>query len=174
MLTCLVLTWAHYLCQRLPPPLWRSPRIGIFWRVRGRRRCHVNFTLEREDWSQSLVPESMAPHSKVSEHVAAAGDVKLDEWFLLQWAVMAHPHSARAHAASSTILTTVDGADLWSQCQTSPRWRGISGTPLPFVKRLEIQGDASFGWLHTSRRRLFISAGQAASALHTMAVLQVF
>lgn len=93
-------------------------------------------TLEREDWSRSPVPESTAPHSEASEHVAAAGDVELDEWFLhsgcrqsftphkhMAFFLKVHneiaqswrtPHSAQAHANGSTLLATVDGADLWS------------------------------------------------------------
>ncbi|KAL0146542.1 hypothetical protein M9458_058173 [Cirrhinus mrigala] len=85
------------------------------------------------------------------------------------------PHSARAHAQGTQLLTTVEGAEK----------RGYSRPP-PVEDTVAAHLCPSRGWKTTSlpskpcratahiAEKAYISAGHAASALHTMAVLQVF
>ncbi|KAI2664297.1 Platelet glycoprotein V [Labeo rohita] len=108
----------------------------------------------------------------------------LDEWFLpgavheeltRSWRA---PYSARLRASSSSALTSVDGAEDKGYEKLPPLDESVAAHLCP---------PTAIGWKtkasHPSKPcrttsalagRAYTSAGQAASALHSMAILQVF
>ncbi|KAL0153980.1 hypothetical protein M9458_050737, partial [Cirrhinus mrigala] len=87
------------------------------------------------------------------------------------------PYSARAQAAGSRMLSSVDGANRWGYTNLLPIKEAVAAHLRP----------SAYGWksapslpsklcrttIHIADKA-YMAAGQAASAIHTMAVLQAF
>ncbi len=85
------------------------------------------------------------------------------------------PHSARAHAQGTQLLTTVEGAEKKGYARPPPVEDAVAAHLCPSRgwKTASLPSKPCRATAHIDEKA-YISAGHAASALHTMAVLQVF
>ncbi|KAL0154925.1 hypothetical protein M9458_049188, partial [Cirrhinus mrigala] len=85
------------------------------------------------------------------------------------------PHSARAHAQGTQLLKTVEGAEKRGYSRPSPVEDAVAAHLCPSRgwKTASLPSKPCRATAHIAEKA-YISAGHAASALHTMAVLQVF
>lgn len=85
------------------------------------------------------------------------------------------PYSARAHAQGTQLLTTVEGAEKLGYARPPPVEDAIAAhlASSPGWKTASLPSKPCRATAHIAEKA-YISAGHAASALHTMAILQVF
>ncbi|KAL0171003.1 hypothetical protein M9458_035599, partial [Cirrhinus mrigala] len=86
------------------------------------------------------------------------------------------PYSARLHASSSSALTSVDGAEEKGYEKLPPLDESVAAHP-PTAIGLKAKAAHPSNPCRTTSAltgRAYSLAGQVASLLHTMAVLQVF
>ncbi|XDV32563.1 hypothetical protein PO909_003350 [Leuciscus waleckii] len=85
------------------------------------------------------------------------------------------PYSARAHAQGTQLLTTVEGAEKLGYTRLPPVEDAIAAhlASSPGWKTAQLPSRPCRATAHIAEKA-YTSAGHAASALHTMAILQVF
>ncbi len=88
------------------------------------------------------------------------------------------PYSARAHISGSALLTSVDGTDLSGYSKLPPIEEAVAAHLCPStllrVKSAAVHPNKPCRTTANIAGKAYVAAGQAASALHSMAVLQVF
>ncbi|KAL0166425.1 hypothetical protein M9458_038269, partial [Cirrhinus mrigala] len=87
------------------------------------------------------------------------------------------PYSARAQAAGSRMLSSVDGADRWGYTKPPPVEEAVAAHLCPSARGWKSAPSLPSKPCHTTSHiadKAYMAAGQAASAIHTMAVLQAF
>ncbi|KAI2658175.1 Transposon Tf2-8 polyprotein [Labeo rohita] len=87
------------------------------------------------------------------------------------------PYSARAQAAGSHMLSSVDGADRWGYTKPPPVEEVVAAHLCPSARGWKSAPSLPSKPCRTTSHiadKAYMAAGQAASAIHTMAVLQAF
>ncbi|KAL0178303.1 hypothetical protein M9458_027197, partial [Cirrhinus mrigala] len=87
------------------------------------------------------------------------------------------PYSARAQAAGSRMLSSVDGADRWGYTKPPPVEEAVAAHLCPSARGWKSAPSLPSKPCRTTSHiadKAYMAAGQAASAIHTMAVLQAF